>query len=162
MAANIDTVFLCMSLNSNFSLRRLERYLLTAWDSGAAPVIVLTKSDLCEAASSKIAEAEMVAPGVDVIAVSSVEENVDAVKPYLEAGKTIAFLGSSGVGKSTLINRLALLHKKRPAAMRCRSRNYYIFPCPLDGMQFNFSALYCLFAVTSARRHSCSAIPTRH
>lgn len=106
VAANIDTVFVCMSMNRNFNLRRLERYISTAWDSGAVPVVVLTKADLCGDREEKIAAAEAVAPGVDVVAVSSLEADVDAVLPYLEAGKTIAFLGSSGVGKSTLINTL--------------------------------------------------------
>lgn len=106
VAANIDTVFICMSLNNDFSLRRLERYLATAWDSGAVPVIVLTKADLCDNLNAKIAEVETVATGVDVFAVSSLKDNVSAVLPYLASGKTIAFLGSSGVGKSTLINKL--------------------------------------------------------
>ena len=106
VAANIDTVFVCMSVNRDFSLRRLERYIATAWESGATPVVVLTKSDLCEDAAAKITEAKTAAPGVEVVTVSSLESDVDAVRPYLEAGKTIAFLGSSGVGKSTLINKL--------------------------------------------------------
>lgn len=106
VAANIDIVFVCMSLNNDFSLRRLERYLATAWDSGATPVIVLTKADLCGDLSAKIAEVETAAIGVDIIAVSSLKEDWSAVLPYLQPGKTIAFLGSSGVGKSTLINKL--------------------------------------------------------
>lgn len=106
VAANIDTVFVCMSMNGNFNLRRLERYLSIAWESGAVPVAVLTKADLCDDRDTVIRQAASAAPGVDIIAVSSLEEDVDAVTPYLEAGKTIAFLGSSGVGKSTLINRL--------------------------------------------------------
>lgn len=106
VAANIDTVFVCMSLNNDFSLRRLERYLATAWDSGAVPVVVLTKADLCGDLPSRIAEVETVAMGVDILAVSSLKDNVSAVLPYLQPGKTIAFLGSSGVGKSTLINKL--------------------------------------------------------
>lgn len=106
VAANIDTVFVCMSMNRDFSPRRLERYISAAWDSGAAPVVVLTKADLCEDCAEIIAAAESVAPGVDVITVSSLEEDTEAVMPYLEEGKTIAFLGSSGVGKSTLINKL--------------------------------------------------------
>lgn len=106
VAANIDTVFVCMSLNNDFSLRRLERYLATAWDSGASPVVVLTKADLCDDLPGKIAEVQTVAMGVDIIAVSSLNADVDAVAPYILPGKTIAFLGSSGVGKSTLINTL--------------------------------------------------------
>lgn len=106
VAANIDTVFVCMSLNNDFSLRRLERYLATAWDSGAVPVIVLTKADLCDNPAEKIAEVESVAMGTDILTVSSLNADVGAVLPYLQPGKTIAFLGSSGVGKSTLINTL--------------------------------------------------------
>lgn len=106
VAANIDTVFVCMSLNNDFSLRRLERYLATAWDSGASPVVVLTKADLCDDLPGKIAEVETVAMGVDILPVSSLRDNTSAVLPYLQPGKTIAFLGSSGVGKSTLINKL--------------------------------------------------------
>lgn len=106
VAANIDTVFVCMSLNNDFSLRRLERYLATAWDSGASPVVVLTKADLCDDLPGKIAEVESVAMGVDILAVSSLREETAATAPYLLPGKTIAFLGSSGVGKSTLINKL--------------------------------------------------------
>ena len=106
IAANIDTVIICMSLNSDFNLRRIERYLAIAWDSLATPVIALTKSDLCEDLQQKIDEILAVSVGVDVIACSSKKEGYDAVEAYLEEGKTIAFIGSSGVGKSTLINRL--------------------------------------------------------
>lgn len=118
VAANIDTVFVCMSMNRDFNLRRLERYISIAWDSGATPVVVLTKADLCENRASQIAEAETAASGADVVAVSSLEENVEAVKPYLEAGKTIAFLGSSGAGKSTLINTLLGNGMLRTGAIR--------------------------------------------
>ena len=106
VAANIDTVLICMSLNQNFNIRRLERYLSVTYDSGAAPVVVLTKADLCPDTESKIAEVQNAAIGVDVIAVSSLEDDFQAVMPYILPGRTIAFLGSSGVGKSTLINRL--------------------------------------------------------
>lgn len=107
VAANIDTVFICMSLNNDFNIRRLERYLSIAWDSGASPVIVLTKSDLCSDIDTYLWEVEGVAFGTNVVVTSSFEEDGYAkILPYIEPGKTIALIGSSGVGKSTLINRL--------------------------------------------------------
>jgi len=107
VAANIDTVFICMSLNHDFNLRRVERYLGVAWDSGALPVIVLTKADLCENLPQKLLELEEVSCGVEVLVTSSMsEDGYFSVKNYIGYGKTIAFIGSSGVGKSTLINRL--------------------------------------------------------
>lgn len=106
VAANIDIVFVCMSLNRDFNLRRLERYLAAAWESGAAPVVVLTKADLCDSPDQLVLEAGTVAAGADVITVSSKNDDFSAVLSYLKPGKTIAFLGSSGVGKSTLINKL--------------------------------------------------------
>lgn len=107
VAANIDTVFICMALNNDFNIRRLERYLSVAWDSGAIPVIILTKADLCNDIADKITEVESVAFGVDMVVTSSVAENgIDEIIPYLKTGKTASFIGSSGVGKSTLINRL--------------------------------------------------------
>ena len=106
VAANIDTAFLCMSLNNNFNIRRLERYLSVTYDSGAAPVVVLTKSDLCSDVKDKITEAQNAAPGVDVLAVSSLDGDYEAVMRYILPGKTVAFIGSSGAGKSTLINKL--------------------------------------------------------
>ena len=106
VAANIDTVLICMSLNQNFNIRRLERYLSITYDSGAVPVVVLTKADLCRDVQDKAAQVRAAAPDVDILAISSLSGDYDAVKPYLLPGKTVAFLGSSGVGKSTLINRL--------------------------------------------------------
>lgn len=107
VAANIDTVFICMSLNNDYNLRRVERYLSIAWDSMATPVIVLTKSDLCKDLSTKLTEIESVAIGVDVIVTSSLsEDGYTGILQYLAKGKTIAFIGSSGVGKSSLINKL--------------------------------------------------------
>ena len=106
VAANIDSVFLCMSLNNDYNIRRIERYLAAAYDSGASPVIVLTKADLCDDVEIKISEIQSVAFGVDVLAVSSINMDFDVLMKYILPGKTIAFLGSSGVGKSTLINRL--------------------------------------------------------
>ena len=107
VAANIDTVFICMAMDGDFNLRRLERYLAIAWDSGAVPVVVLTKSDLCADQKNRIAAAEAVAPGVDILTTSSIAENgVEVIKPYVIPGNTVVFVGSSGVGKSTLLNRL--------------------------------------------------------
>lgn len=107
VAANIDTVFICMSLNNNFNLRRLERYLSIAWDSMATPVVVLTKADLCNDVSTKLSEVHSVSIGVDVLVTTNMhDDGYKAVSQYVGIGKTVAFIGSSGVGKSTLINRL--------------------------------------------------------
>lgn len=107
VAANIDTVFICMSLNNDFNLRRLERYIGVAWDSGAVPVVVLTKSDLCGNLEQMLSELETVALSVDVVITSSMKEDgFLSVKKYIVNGKTVAFIGSSGVGKTTLINKL--------------------------------------------------------
>ena len=107
VAANIDTVFLCMSLNNDFNLRRLERYLAVAWESGADPVVVLTKADLCADLPQKQREVEAIAMGVDILTTSAMEsDGYRQIMPYITQGRTVAFVGSSGVGKSTLINRL--------------------------------------------------------
>lgn len=107
VAANIDVVFICMSLNNDYNLRRLERYLSIAWNSGAQPVVILTKSDLCDDLPKRLSEVSDVAPGVGVVVTSSVlVEGIAGLEQYLDCGRTIAFIGSSGVGKSTLINRL--------------------------------------------------------
>ncbi|QSX08455.1 ribosome small subunit-dependent GTPase A [Alkalibacter rhizosphaerae] len=107
VATNIDFVFLCMALNNDFNLRRLERYLSVAWDSGAMPVVVLTKADLCENVEDKRIEVERIAPGVDVLITSTfMKDGIVPLLPYLRSEKTVAFIGSSGVGKSTLINDL--------------------------------------------------------
>lgn len=107
IAANVDTVFLVTGLDYNFNLRRIERYLTVAAESGAEPVIILNKTDLCPEFEARIAEVEVVARGVPVAAVSAVTgHDIDEIALFVRPGRTIALLGSSGVGKSTLVNRL--------------------------------------------------------
>lgn len=108
LAANIDVAFLVASMNEDLSLRRLERYLILAWESGARPVIVLTKADLHPAPEVAVAEVETIAGGVPVHAISSVTgQGLGEVTELLGPGLTAVLLGSSGVGKSTLVNTLA-------------------------------------------------------
>jgi len=107
VAANIDTVFLVAGLDGDFNLRRLERYLLVAWDSGASPVIVLNKADLADDPQARAEEVRAFAQTVPVHAVScKMPETLNALREYLGHGQTGALLGSSGVGKSTIVNRL--------------------------------------------------------
>src|SRR5256886_7502211 len=107
-AANVDVVFLVTAFGHDFNPRRLERYLVMAWESGAEPAIVLTKSDLADDLDGQVAEAEAVAFGVPIHVVSAVTgEGLDGLRAHLHRGRTAALLGSSGVGKSTLANRLA-------------------------------------------------------
>ena len=108
VAANFDSVFIMQSLNHDFNPKRLERYLTLAWQSGAVPVVVLTKADLLEQYDEPIREVMRVAAGVDVFAVSAKSGyGMDALSGYLAPGKTIVLLGSSGVGKSSFVNALA-------------------------------------------------------
>jgi ribosome biogenesis GTPase / thiamine phosphate phosphatase len=108
VAANVDVVFLVTAFGRDFNVRRLERYLVMAWESGAEPVILLTKSDLAEDVEGPVLETEAVAFGVPIHVVSAVTgDGLDTVRAYLAPGRTTALLGSSGVGKSTLVNRLA-------------------------------------------------------
>jgi ribosome biogenesis GTPase len=107
VAANVDVVFLVMALDQDFSIRRLERYLLLARESGAAPVILLTKPDLCEDVAARVSEVTATAGELPVHVLSPKKnEGIEHVAAYLTAGRTGALLGSSGVGKSTIINRL--------------------------------------------------------
>jgi ribosome biogenesis GTPase / thiamine phosphate phosphatase len=105
VAANIDTVFLVMGLDGDFNPRRLERYLTVAWDSGADPVVLLSKADLCEERDARRLEIEALGAPTHLVSARS-GLGLDAIGAYLKPGRTVALLGSSGVGKSTLINRL--------------------------------------------------------
>jgi ribosome biogenesis GTPase / thiamine phosphate phosphatase len=107
IAANIDTVCLVSGLDSDFNPRRIERYLTIAWESGARPVIVLNKADICGEVPIRIAEAMSLAPGVPVLAVSATDgTGTQDILHYAGRGQTLALLGSSGVGKSSIVNRL--------------------------------------------------------
>jgi ribosome biogenesis GTPase len=151
VAANVDTVFLVTALDQNFNLRRIERYLAVAWESGAQPVVVLNKADLHPAPETAHAEVSAVAAGAPVIVLSALgpprpplptlpprplpnsatrvaefgkeaDEGVEraverGLGPWLVPGRTVAFLGSSGVGKSTLINRLLGAERQRTVAL---------------------------------------------
>jgi len=108
VAANVDLAFITASLNADLSLRRIERYLAMAWESGAAPVVVLTKADLCDDVEALKVQVEAVSGGAPVHAVSALTgEGLDGLAGLLGAGQTAVLLGSSGAGKSTLVNALA-------------------------------------------------------
>ncbi|MFH0766742.1 MAG: ribosome small subunit-dependent GTPase A, partial [Bacillota bacterium] len=105
IATNVDVIFICMSLNENFNLRRLERYLAVCYNSGALPVVILTKADLASHLDQMIQSVYTVTFGVDVLFTSEyVEPYFKQLDGYLKKGLVYAFIGSSGVGKSTLVN----------------------------------------------------------
>lgn len=107
LAANVDVLFLACGLDGDFNLRRLERAAVLAWESGALPVVLLTKADLCADAAARVREAEASVPGLSVHPVSArTGDGLEAVRAVLGRGRTASLLGSSGVGKSTLVNRL--------------------------------------------------------
>jgi ribosome biogenesis GTPase / thiamine phosphate phosphatase len=107
IASNVDTIFIVQSLNHDLNLRRLERYLALLWESGATPVVVLSKADLCPDPAPLVTKVEDAARGVSVHVTSAIEpEGLTPLAPYLAEGRTVALVGSSGVGKSTIVNRL--------------------------------------------------------
>ncbi len=119
MATNIETIFIVTSLNQDLNLRRLERYIAVARQSGAESVVVLNKSDLCAYVKAKIGEVKEIAPDLPVIAISAAEKTgLEQLSPYLQDGKTVVLLGSSGVGKSTLINALEGRGRQKIAEIR--------------------------------------------
>jgi ribosome biogenesis GTPase len=108
LAANVDVALVVTSMNQEFEPRRLERYLAATWESGARPAVVLSKADLADEPDAFILRAEAVAPGVPILPISAVADTgLDAVRALLAPGQTVVAIGSSGVGKSTLVNALA-------------------------------------------------------
>jgi len=119
LAANVDCVLLVTSMNQDFSVRRLERYLTLVWESGATPIVVLTKTDLVSDVNTYRRQAEGCALGFPVVCVSSVSgEGIEALGALLVSGETMVLLGSSGVGKSTLINVLAGVQIRETKSIR--------------------------------------------
>jgi ribosome biogenesis GTPase len=107
LVANVDTAFIVTGLDGNFNLRRIERYVTLVSASGVAPVVVLNKSDLCDDVAARVAEVAAVAGGVPIHAMSAAtSDGLDALNGYLRTGATLVLIGSSGVGKSTIINRV--------------------------------------------------------
>jgi len=122
VAANVDVVFVVCGLDANFNSRRTERYLTLAWESGAQPIVLLTKADLCDDTEARVLETVAIAPGVPVHAVSARRVvDVELVRSYVPVGTTAALLGLSGVGKSTLVN--ALVGKELLATQEVRSED---------------------------------------
>ncbi|GGH18288.1 ribosome small subunit-dependent GTPase A [Paenibacillus segetis] len=119
VAANVDILFLVVALNLDFNLRRLERYLIMAWNSGALPIILLSKADLCDDPERYISEVEEVSPGVQVLAVSALENRgAEELHKLLKPGVTVALTGSSGSGKSTIVNWMSGQEMQRTQDIR--------------------------------------------
>ena len=119
VAANVDTVLLVTGLDGDYNLRRIERYLAAAWESGAGPVVVLNKTDLAGDLDLRLAEVGAAAPGVAIVALSALTgRGIEALGPWLAPGRTVALLGSSGAGKSTLVNALLGAERQPTAPVR--------------------------------------------
>jgi len=137
VAANIDTAFIMTSLNRDFNLKRIERYVILAWQSGANPVVILTKADLVDDCAGQVTAVRSMIPGVDVIPVSAVSGmGIDRLGAYLTPGQTVVFLGMSGVGKSSLLNALTgyeamdvnTLHKEGRGRHTTTRRQLFMLP----------------------------------
>lgn len=123
VAANVDTIFVVAGLDLDFNVRRIERAVLLAREGGAEPVILLAKADLCDDVQSRAAKAAKVAPGAAILPLSAKEgTGIDALAPWLRPGKTIVLIGSSGTGKSTLVNRL--LGEERQSTRTVREHDH--------------------------------------
>ncbi len=119
VAANVDVAFLVTGLDEDYSLRRVERLLALAWESGARPVVVLNKADACNSVEERLAEAAGAAPGAEVMATSAVTgAGLGELRTFIGPGVTVVFLGSSGVGKSTIINRFVGRDRMKTAPVR--------------------------------------------
>ena len=122
VAANVDMVFAVCGLDADFSVRRIERYLVRIWASGAQPAVILNKADVCEDTAGHIAEVESHCVGVPIYATSALRsEGIEAVRACIQDGMTVALVGSSGTGKSTLVN--ALLGEARMPTGEVRARD---------------------------------------
>jgi len=119
IAANIDLALIVAALDGDFNVRRIERYMAQCWESGAHPAIVLNKADACEESAEHLAEVDRIATGVPTFLVSAkTGTGLDALEAHFKKGQTIVLLGSSGVGKSTLVNRLLQENRQATHAVR--------------------------------------------
>lgn len=119
IATNVDTLFIVSSLNQDFSLNRIERYLALAHESGVEPVVILSKADLCQNPEDFVQQAQKLGGQLMVVAVNALNPaSISMLSPWCRRGKTVALMGSSGVGKSTLVNTLLGRQVQRTAAIR--------------------------------------------
>ena len=159
VAANVDTLLLCDALGGRLSLRHLERYLALAWQSGATPVVLITKADTVspEVVAERIASVESVADGVRVVVVSSTTgHGMEGLAPYLVPGRTVALLGLSGAGKSTLVNLLAGADLLATGAVRKDGKGRHttthreLVPLPGGGLLIDTPGMRALSVVGAA------------